>query len=335
MSNEQVPEVPSSEAQLEALWKILNGNRAFAMVRGKLGKSRMDLLRDCADESSPTKALARFDETRAAERIMTNHLAVFCRDNWHVAAAELIRALSKKEYIVAGEELPITMMPYTVFMIDPELTFDFCQWSKTVTCEDWVYLFWKVESRRQGLTPAMLAFTADFDGRSVDNRLEGAFVMYVLNAFAKRLRIPCSAIGVRPTEFMSSSGSLSCYHHRMVYDVRLTGNSHRVPINSLAFGTPREQSEVLSAFSREDQKRIATWQFHVPVALGLEKPRKAATIAFFPEALHERLLHERPHFVSRGVQHNRGAMIIENADVDYIKRLYDTSEWVFVDSSRR
>lgn len=335
MSNDQVPEAPSREAQLAVLHSELLGHGAFGRVRGTLHKSVASLVDSCLGPIySPTKVLANWDQRAGDIRIMVNLLAKFERDRMFFARDELQRALCKPGYMIAGETVPLEQtMPFTIFMIDPVMVIELCRWLKTANAADSLDENWptllkpetqsRLSDSMQGVVRAIGSFrlpdTPNYNQMWLD--MNGARVWW----------------GNRHREYNDwiwiSSNVFDGLQH-IAYKWKGPGPSilsPRIPHPyisepgwitedrfSLARAAPRDQAAVLSAFPRDVQYRVGTWQFHVPTAMKFGSRKKHFTVALHPEAEHARWQKERPVFASRGVSHGFGAVIVPNADAEHV-----------------
>jgi|GEM_PF-5959715 len=324
MSNPQVPEV-SREEQLEELRQALLGNRAFGHARGMLGQSIGSLFDFCLNGAPSRRRVVDTWSKRAAEYcVMLSLLAKFERDNKLFAAKELRRALEKPGYMITGEEVPFEQTsPYTVFMIDPELTFGMMDLARAWTEFNGDDTITKLQDKNfvQGRFPKpMCELIAAIDWKEVSaiepHKVWPIPLMWyrLTNLFCARLKIPTQEFGHQIADLVSQGH----YEEGGGVWANLTGNRRYIPELSCAFGKPCEQSQLLAAFSRDDQARVASWQFHLPTAMGFESWKNTFIIGFHLEAEHARWKKERPQFASRGTSNGYGAIILPNDDVDHV-----------------
>jgi hypothetical protein len=309
MSTDHVPEHQNQEAQLAELYDILMGNAAFGRLRGTIKGSIAELIEGCLGDRSPSAALRAWDQRIGDLRVMLNVIAKFRRDDKGFAEMELIRALHDPKYVIAGETIPLERTTaYTVFMVDPEITLALHQFF-----QDWWALF--PEESERGISPPTFwksyadeAFCNERYGpvlwplfreiswgrvrargeyypesRKEDGEARQLFCE-VLRVFGYRIAdINTRRVGKRTMEF-SPWG----FPHRQFGSIRakLVGNSRHFFDTSCLFGKAVEQSELLGAFTREDQQRVASWQFHLPAAMIGDA--RVYAICLRPEAEHAR-----------------------------------------------
>lgn len=338
MSKNQVPEV-SRDEQLEELRRALLGNKAFGRARGLLGQSVKDLFETCLTGAPSRRHVVEGWNRKTTDLgIMLSLLARFERDKKTIAAAELRRALELSGYMITGETVPFEKTsPYTVFMIDPELTFGMIDLTHTwdeFDTEDTVVKL-RDEKFTQGRFPKPLcdliaqvnweeAITLSKDPHNTG--LVPRIWFKLIELFNARLKetptcqLDCWTANLCDQDRFDTNGDAAFFTNL------LGGDYRRISNRSRAFGVPHEQSQVLAAFNRKDQGRIASWQFRLPTAMGFEEPRKRFepgkrfAVCFHPEAEHTRWLKERPQFSSCGVSQGFGAMILPGEDFDHIKK---------------
>lgn len=331
----KVPEELSAEQQLAILrdW-LMNHNQAFGHMRGKLGGSTMDLLGRLLETRSPSAALEAYNALVSDMRIMFKHLAKLRRDGHTVAEAELMRALTQPGYLITGETVPLeSTAPYTLFMIDPELTFATAKF-----LEDWKNVYLNQCPRVRCRAVVEPEFALDRYGNLIwevylremrenyydrigflndDLQRAQTLVSYVLETFGRRLEISTKRVGTKTTDFIPMG-----WRTRQAPRTRaqLTANHRVVNMLSCVFGKPLEQGQVLSAFPRAEQHRVATWQFHAPAAMNLSSPRRTFYVGFHPRAEHEKWQRARPQLTSRGTANGWGAIIIPRSMLDMYDR---------------
>lgn len=318
MSTDQVPEeVPSAEAQLDALRLKLAGNAAFGRLRGRLGRPTVQLMLECGNGQSRVSAKQEWAELASAMAVMQTLLAQYRRDGWGVAEHELSRALSVEGYIITGETVPFEETePYTIFMVDPDLTFDMIQllqgWAHVDTYRDedqprfWQRL--RDEGKIRDLYPYARGIIKGLTFPTTSSEDNGFGVWEdLIIAFGRRLQIPTKPSGRETTDLIPCNIS----NFRGCSDWReLTAENRLISNCACGFGKPCEQSRLLAAFGREDQRRIASWQFHLPKVMGFQRADRPYTVVFYHPSEQPRWEKERPQFASRGVSHGRGAIVV-------------------------
>ena len=296
----------NSEKQLEILRDKLMGNQAFAVCRGKLGTPITGITSNLITETnSPTNFLDEWDEFFGKARVMTNLLAQFHREGMGVAYGELFAALQSKDHFFPGETVPIEKTrPVTLLMLEPTKTIVFLRW---LLEEHWVtlrdYLYWKdVEKISSSYgqkveQPSLLTKqlyeefpTLEMLARKHLDEYEGAelssaYRETITNTFSR--------------EILKNGDRAELVYSQWNDHVENVG---RIPF---LYMFDMEQSKVLKLFSREDQKRVATWQFHLPKVIALP-----IYIGLHPEEFHDDLEKVHPAFVSRGKSQGLGALTL-------------------------
>jgi len=300
----QVPEDKhklSRKQQLETLRAHLAGNHAFAICRGKLGQDIGSIADNLIDEAfSPTNFLYRWDGFFGQVRVMTNLLAQLRRDGLNIAYRELSGALSDSDYLLPGETLPVeATRPITVLMLEPEKTITFLRWLlEAHPGELRKYLGWKDDQQNwQGDPPSQLT-----------QKLYELFP--ALDELARKYRdgYPGTELSVAYRRTVAETFSFRPLKKGKVCNLVYTQwNDDIEHVDEIPFiyFFEAEQSKVLRRFSRQDQKRVATWQLQVP------KTVERFCIGLHPENL--RIARQRlyPMFHSRGASHGFAVTVID------------------------
>lgn len=336
MSTHQVPgEVPSHEAQLKSLRDTLAGNKAFSRVRGLLGKSTVDLMRECGNGTSRVSAKNDWAELASALAVMQTLLARYHRDSWAVAEDELVKALRNPRYRVTGETIPLEKTgPYTLVVINPEETFTLLKWMQEFDNENSANMHAAIGSvvyEGELFDPVRKRMVER--ARECREHVKVGGMHALLSIFSERLhKVPCTAVTSAGASFypVSLTHFLPPDQRRVYYDDQLHERqgstdwarakvatiTRPVPKATFALGFPEEQSTILSAFSREVQcALVGSWQFRYPRAThNLGGAHKGFSVGFHPEAEHARWKNERPQFASLGISQGWGAILLPNSE---------------------
>ncbi len=322
---------PSPETQLLELRDILLASDEFARVRGKFSRSAEELIVEdiigCdADGIVAKKPRSRSAILRDADRLFSDFrfctilLARLRRDGYDVAYRELLRLLHFGDYRIVGEELP-PEQTHPVTLVVPNL-------------------------------PALLriALIAVAHTKDKEGYPKGALLRWALHEDPHLLALMPSLARadreifqrVNPDTF-ASVVSLPVAYREDALDVATILEQHpnavpytiglrfdrgdcQVPYSyrmlfewlSAAWLVNGEQGDVLSLFSRADQKRMATWQLRPrigPMPNGSSESLKfkvavhdANLIHFFPEGELTSRRRLTPSRTSRGCSQGRGVL---------------------------
>ncbi len=317
----QVPEGKfTREEQLAELRQKLMGNAAFRLTRGMLYdlnffKSR--LIQASEGKINPTRFCKEWDKATGAMRVMGSLVATYARDGKKHAAQALFHALLDPAYRIPGEEIPLEKtVPITLVMFMPEKCMHMLRW---IIEGDWSDLSTHMDCRkgeksyyRQELTERLFElFPSLYVGcrhRLLNERYEGIDLRYALYQ-------DVTSRFITPSDFQP----LHIYHGQYndhtelipgVYDSDyLKVNNEDVPcMGYFAFWVESDQKTVLSQFSREQQERMGTWQFHVHPSV-LKKVKEAPVFGLHTEDQHEGWSHSMSGYESAGVSHGYGAVI--------------------------
>lgn len=337
-TTDHVPEHQNQEDQFSGLHNLLLGNAAFGRLRGALNGTLSGFVDDCLEAGSPTATLRAWDQQVGDLRVMLNLLAKLRRDGWMLAEMELKRALIDRKYVLPGETIPVEQtIAYTVFMIDPEIILALHQFFQ----DWWTFLpeesergispptFWKSYAdeafcnERYG--PVLWPLFREIYWNNVYNPTNlpqylphhadpGRIFGRVMTLFGARVAdLDTRRVGKRTMEF--SPWGFPRERFGTTY-AKLAGNSRRFSNMSCLYGKAVEQSKLLGAFSREDQRRVASWQFHLPAAMIGDE--RVYAICLRPEAERAQWYKKRPQFTSRGVAHGYCAVLVPFDHVDRV-----------------
>ena len=271
----QVPEVPQTievpkERQIGDLISQLEMNATFRRHRGQLCHGAQFLSKLASEAKSPAAFCKNWNALTGDLRILGNMMAKLSRDDREFALRELVGALSDPDHLFPGESHPIEKtVPVTLLMLDPARTLLMVKW--ILECH-WMDL-------------------ANYIGEKRNLKIDGTFYR------GKRREITEALFARFPSleeEFewriqrgdLYEGPDLLRSHHREVDEKygHLQGNSPRfggkksralaielpqyndhleITGASFAYLVEADQKEVLSFFTREEQKTVATWQFRV------------------------------------------------------------------------
>lgn len=322
-----VPEgVASKEVQLDTLLQSLLGHQGFSRLRGKCGRSVSEVIENLLEKAdSPNDFCNLWDQFAADVRVLGNMLAKYRRDGWAVAEKEMFAALTYYggKHLLPGEKIPAQKtVPVTVVMLDPERTLRMIHWIVAGDNMDMYYVMKKGEYKNPLVQklfesfPSLKEYMGQF--REVDAALIAALYRDVMEHFPEYREMQGRRLKIDADPERLSSFTNVFMH---VWD-----EMQHVSVDSFGFVVFGKQNEVLRRFSREQQKRIGTWQLHLPRAL-LTDSKKAQVsfadqfaqqsashrfsrleIGFFPEAEHARWTELYPNMTSRGIAYGLGAM---------------------------
>lgn len=297
--------------QLRMLLEKLAGHKVFGRCRGSFNDFPFENMLEAGQPPSPSAALGAFNRWAGSRRVMLDMLARFMRDGLHVAFGELMRALCEPDYVMTGETVPVEKTRSGVLvMVDPSNIFLLLRWMYTSKYEDgynWVRNGRVPEERNPcgSLTPQLLkvfpGLYERFKGREESREIcLTALVLGAVSNLLDRLR---ANLGRRDMMVM-----------RPDYD-RTGLWYYGYPIGAFVKG--RTQKEVLRLFERDEQKRIATWQFNYPEtdepffysdSTGRHHPR---LIGVHLESEHATWRRQWPSYASKGVACGHGAVILD------------------------
>ena len=322
-----VPEgVASKEEQLVSLLQSLLGHECFGRLRGKWGRSVREVIENLLDQAdSPNDFCDLWDQFTADVRVVGNMLAKYRRDGWKFAEEEMLTALIYGgKHLLPGEKIPSQKtIPVTILMLDPERTLRMIHWVMGGGDMDMYYVMEKGEYKNPLVQklfesfPSLKEYVGQF--REVDAALIAALYRDVMEHFpeyrdmqGRRLKLDAD-----PERLSSFTNVL----------MKVWDEMQHVSVDSFGFVVFGKQDEVLRRFSRDKQKRIATWQLHLPRSLLTEAKKKQVSFAdqfaqqsadrfprlhldigFFPEAEHARWTELYPNMTSRGVAYGLGVM---------------------------
>jgi len=299
---------PSRLEQLVWLREKLMGNNAFCALRGNSRKSPSSVVYDVFKKrgATPTDFCRVWDEFHAQGRIMGNLLAQLKRDGWTDAYRELEEALDG-HHVIEGEDVPLEQTtPVTILMFEPELTFDLFRWAVSHKKKDAVEHF-------TGVCP-------DIELGSLESRMPS------LRKYFEK--IDWDSFGQAYTDTVQLRSR--CRKAIEDIDDGLWFRDDQLSTDGKFFGRGRlfgfvfvdkSQAKILSAFSREEQKHLATWRINVPSILVKSSRGCPKLLGFHEESCHSSY-GKAPFFASRGVTCGMGASLITDRDSIYPRGKY-------------
>lgn len=309
--NTIMPEVkvPGRDEQLVWLRNELAGNRTFANLRG--GKFHSTASHFIG--KNPTEFCKAWDDFSAQARVMGNMLARLKRDGWDHAYGELDSAL-RGAHIIEGEDVPLDhTTPVTVLMFSPDVTFAMLRWGMSHKLEDVLTIKKDLAMSDEGFLrlikgiPVLPEYLEKFDRTKHDNLLGQAYSGAIGRKALQRMNEIFGAVRDWADDqlFLRLNRSLSTDHY-LLEDNQLYGY--------LFVG--KEQGDILSRFSREEQENLATWTIDYPTSCLRDLmcvPKGKLWIGFHEEVDHS-LYAKAPFFPSRSVLHGMGATLITDND---------------------
>lgn len=296
----------SVETQLAHLREKLLGNNAFRACRGKLNRPVTDMITDfVAKTGNPTQFCQTWDDMTAAMRIMGNLLAQYSRDGWTAAHNELLLAL-KGKHVIMGEVVPFEeTVPVTIVMFDPDRTLHMIQW---IDLGHWMDLDAKLDeidgkgkddTDRRGLAKELFAKFPTLEKHTRKRRSAGDYEGWdvcqaLQDEVIDKFKVPKDWIEL-PLTFGQYNDHLEIRQQTFAY---------------LVVG--EDQSAVLSRFSREEQKLVATWMLNIPRALLVpDDAYNHLMIGFHEESEHDTQKRRHPAMTSKGVSSGFGIRLID------------------------
>jgi hypothetical protein len=326
MTEKKVP-----EDQLAFLFSKLLGNQSFGRLRGSFSEGLGSLKTILEAAESPTDFCQRWDRFCGDARVMGNLLACFQRDGWDAAEQELTRALQDATYRMSGEEVPLhETEPVTIVIFDFKRTLTFIRWvrcahfsSLNAYLDEIDYLVsvgaeWSDENPAEGshlkdrdrvLTRKLFEAFPELEQYARDRRagdhyegrdLVEAYFKQVLDLFEQ---VELNEIG-QPLCL-----AWNTYNDHL--------ELYRGVGNSLHYGyiCRTDQAEVLSQFSRDQQKNIATWCVQLPKAM-TDTQLKRMFLVFHPEAEHDKWISDSANVVSTSLSHGYGVVAMSRIFAD-------------------
>lgn len=313
--------VPGRLEQVRTLMEKLQGHKAFARLRGKMGVYFPKLVDGLFQKStSPTAFCREWDRVAADVRVVGDLLVKLRRDKLDDAAIELLSALHNPTYTFPGETIPIEeTMPVTVLIIDFPRTLAMIKW---IRAAHWMDLNAALDGEDCGkLTCDLFKQFPSLPRYSHERRRNGDYEGWDLEAAYTKDALKDEsqdvqgsfAMAIRRYPLQIANGT---YNDHLEVGQR---SGTWIRFGYLLLG---EQDQVLRNVPRELQSNISTWFCRVPARILGENPQHLY-FGFHPEQRHEEWQHEANAFSSIGCSHGHG-MVVLNRDYDamrdYLKR---------------
>jgi hypothetical protein len=352
---EEIDNSRSSGIQIRDLIRKLEGNRNFGRYRGKLDGAAQWLGELAKSVDSPTDFRRLWEEVAPDLIILGGELAKLYRDGDHAAFEALVSALGNEDYLFPGEVIRVEKsVPLTLVMFDPEKTMVMLNWIlRGYFVDAWHYAYKKHDhfkySAREGLPDQsfvdkrneFLSFRLELVDKlfatfpslkkSTDSRwyyassshwtpddynpgvdLVFAYGLDVLRKFGDNW--PNTGmedfIGLRLLPGQYDRIALGQTRHCVGgEEIDCSGN--------FLFLYQGDQAELLSRFTREQQKKIATWQFRVhpnTISQINNHPSDRLKVGLHMEAEHETWRYTNTSLASLGFSQGMGGLLnpVEN-----------------------
>jgi hypothetical protein len=322
--------------ELDQLRPQLEGNKVFGRSRGTWNISQADVAEKLLDNYETIDELnEQADRVCKDFKIMLlmQHRLMLRGQYW--ARRELVQALQEQYYLLPGENFPLEETePVTMLVYEPDITLPLIQWIVTA---DHCFLFQLLDKRdlenlrstshnfehslalSQKLLESLPSLPALLDHRKHDWDSENK--RHVLKWESKILAAYyLDVVSKYPLLSKGKSIISADKNFRLSWDVKKVLNSFRPGefesvdyrvLGSLVFLEAGLQKEVLSKFSRDQQKHVATWQFVVPKCIDWSYQK----VGLHQESEHEEMRRQRMSLVSKGLAAGFGAMIVPGRDV--------------------
>jgi hypothetical protein len=306
-----VPEVSEPRDELEALVMQLAGHNAFALCRGEMQLDLIYIIENIIRRSPNREgAKKKLREFFGAALIMGNKLAQLHFSGQKKAYSELEGALTRDHFVFTYESVPLDKTrPVTILMLEPEKTIVLLRWmaeGRTAELNRFVgfdplshfknYEVQEVTRELFKVFPSLESHVKESLRTDRDNGSELALIFK-------------EAIVGLPDSF---PGSLPLISDNMEYLLHTTehGGSGSIFTFPIAWMFPgKDQAQVLAMFSRDDQKRVATWQIDVPeISLKHNGGFRDIKIGVHPEHEHRIWEKKAPAFTSKGLSNGHGTL---------------------------
>jgi len=309
MEEKQVP-----EDQLAFIRQKLLGNEAFARLRGRMAQPfSLGMLGHCIDAAnSPTDFCRQWDEFSSDARIIGNILACCKREGYTWAFNQIDEALRVPTHCFPGETIPFHLTEScTVLIVDFPQMLKAIRW---IRCVGSVYSLDRyVRGYFDNKPESITAWPNKLDYLLTKDLFEALPILF--GHVRKR-------ISVYP---YVGQELVDAYEGKVFKDfdrAKLMENGRRLLLAHDAFNRELEvwegcfgylihedQGKVLARFSREEQKRIATWTVRLPKA-SIEKDN-SFLVCFHPENGHERWKGATNIYASPGYHDGYGVALLD------------------------
>jgi len=297
------------EEQVAALRAKVENLSAFQDSRGKWGKPLRAIVAECvATSDNPTQCLAMVEKLCSRLKVVADKASQLKNAGHEKAVEELFDALSCFYKRLPWEATaPCPKIPVTLLMLDPVRTLSLFQWLVLGQPHDLKDHF---VGRPTALTTAM--FTHFPEMLRINEILEERGEVW--GALAEIYR---QVLEVKFTQSLVACAKN--FQKRMcAYTIGWRQYSSELDFTQMRpcrvfYGVT--QKDVLCCFSREDQKKIATWEFNAPdVVFDDHFGSCHFSIGLHPETEHAQWKKEYPDWSSHSVQAKMGATILQDRD---------------------
>ncbi|MEI6553945.1 MAG: hypothetical protein WCO09_05250 [bacterium] len=294
------------------------GNDSFGKCRGEFGD--LDVF-SMLSLSNPTQTLKALDEAVAPIRVMLHLLARLKRDGWTHAYNELLAALIHRDHIFTGEVVPIEAREDgTLVIVDLEDTLLLLRWLYTTDyCGD-IIPYVRGENPDRGLYGSLTKQTFERFPSIRDELVERVKYTNGYRDTAMFVNPPAYLFGLEKLD--QAWKTLEKFYRPIKYQQRISLIADYVNTDGhwsnrgivAIFITGVSQKEVISSFPRSEQDRISTWQFKFPkihsqgLCWGIVGPNML--IGLHPESEHQKWCDIHPSYISHGVTHGLGAIML-------------------------
>lgn len=259
----RIPEVISLDAQAEKLALTFGGNTDFEDVRGKCGDTFLAttdaaMLTKEGNAQAPSAGVRDLKKFFISFANVRNKIAQLERDGYTLAAHEAREALKYPDYRMLGEISPICgTTPVTLVMLNPELTL-------------WLLEHYQFGGYRK----------KDLDAWNTPEAIRDAlfyeFYQHSYEWAAIASSTVCASLAVRGDELLKRIlGQRSSERAASKPTITYLKMSVRLPDapknKNLAFDSsyfaiacPASKHNILRCFTKQEQRRIALWEFHLP-----------------------------------------------------------------------
>ena len=340
------------EGELEQLRPSLMGNEIFGRSRGTWWQTLSNLVDSVTDDSTKTSREVQneLDALFRDIKIMALMKHDLLERRLYLARRELDNALTEPEYLIPDETFPLEdTEPVTAVMFAPRVTLLLMRWIYTI---DERVLFqmkngYDVEDLRHNpgntldhdievtnqlfaALPSLMDALKHRDneweerpgGQSVLALCWKAQIMaaYAIDVLAQYE--PLSGAFEKPAQSQGGTFGFQIDVKKVLSTFcpdKLDALNHWQTTCGLVFLVPGTQDQVLARYTRNQQRNIATWQFHAPKCISWVNQN----IGLHLEQEHRDFAKLRPALISKGVASGCGAMILLNRD----NELYPLTSW--------
>ena len=322
-----------TKTQIAELRARLTGHEQFAKWRGQLDPI-VELIECILDHAgSPTDALREYDMLVAAGRPFVTMLAKSMRDGDFDAHSELKAALSCREFVFTGEELPIDQtVPVTVVMPVPEIAKAMLRalhknflWSAVYNRDSWrTHVHDQLSEQETELRDKLLEL---LPGNTLtpgqDRAFELAFSFLYKHA---KLALPTwKRLDLSEWPFIHWLRPHSVYKkidtpegagYReaiSAWSVKSPNVNNGAVIGHMAVMIQAEQSDVLKKLG-DRHADVATWQLRIPKPVWGHRVAGAkvqSRVLFYEEGLHAENQAKYPTYTSKGLSGGMGTLFGE------------------------